>query len=198
VIIVVVFADLNTGRIAHIINLSYLSVMPHDPRRTAPAETGLGFDFIDSCGIYPLRDCCFYGDATMNHSSTPTPAGQEKMFLISEWELDRMFTNSDNYELLDRIRSRPTPAPTSEPKYKPDDYDMTCNTAIHRDIAARAASKAREQALDELRIKYVDYMNHPCPELAEKYKHGCDAEYCGLCILDEVLESLRQHKGGKE
>ena len=50
----------------------------------------------------------------------------------------------------------------------------------------------REKLLDEMRIKYVVFLNHPCPELADKYKHCCDAEWCGLCTLDEVLEELRQ------
>jgi len=50
----------------------------------------------------------------------------------------------------------------------------------------------RGKLLDEVRIKYVVFLNHPCPELADKYKHCCDAEWCGLCTLDEVLEELRQ------
>jgi len=50
----------------------------------------------------------------------------------------------------------------------------------------------REKLLDELREKYVEFLYHPCPELADKYDHCCDAEWCGLCTLDEVLEELRQ------
>ena len=50
----------------------------------------------------------------------------------------------------------------------------------------------RAKALDELREKYVEFLNHPCPELADKYDHCCDADWCGLCTLDEVLEELRQ------
>ena len=49
----------------------------------------------------------------------------------------------------------------------------------------------RAKALDEVRIKYVVFLNHPCPELADKYDHCCDAEWCGLCTLDEVLAELR-------
>ena len=50
----------------------------------------------------------------------------------------------------------------------------------------------REKVLELLRLKYVEFLNHPCPELADKYKHCCDAEWCGLCTLDEVLAELRQ------
>ena len=50
----------------------------------------------------------------------------------------------------------------------------------------------RDKVLDEVRIKYVVFLNHPCPELADKYDHCCDAEWCGLCTLDEVLAELRQ------
>jgi len=50
----------------------------------------------------------------------------------------------------------------------------------------------REKVLELLRLKYVEFLNHPCPELADKYDHCCDAEWCGLCTLDEVLAELRQ------
>jgi hypothetical protein len=50
----------------------------------------------------------------------------------------------------------------------------------------------REKVLELLRLKYVEFLNHPCPELADKYKHCCDADWCGLCTLDEVLAELRQ------
>ena len=50
----------------------------------------------------------------------------------------------------------------------------------------------RDKVLDKLREKYVEFLNHPCLELADKYKHCCDVEWCGLCTLDEVLEELRQ------
>jgi len=50
----------------------------------------------------------------------------------------------------------------------------------------------RDKLLDELREKYVEFLYRPCPELADKYDHCCDSEWCGLCTLDEVLEELRQ------
>jgi len=50
----------------------------------------------------------------------------------------------------------------------------------------------RDTVLELLRLKYVEFLNHPCPELADKYKHCCDADWCGLCTLDEVLAELRQ------
>jgi hypothetical protein len=53
----------------------------------------------------------------------------------------------------------------------------------------------REKVLDELRIKYVEFLDHPCPGLADKYEHCCDSRWCGLCTLDEVLEELRQKAG---
>jgi hypothetical protein len=53
----------------------------------------------------------------------------------------------------------------------------------------------RDTVLDELRIKYVEFLDHPCPGLADKYEHCCDSEWCGLCTLDEVLEELRMQAG---
>jgi hypothetical protein len=50
----------------------------------------------------------------------------------------------------------------------------------------------RDKVLELLRLKYVEFLNHPCPELADKYKHCCDVDWCGLCTLDEVLAELRQ------
>jgi hypothetical protein len=50
----------------------------------------------------------------------------------------------------------------------------------------------RDKVLELLRLKYVEFLNHPCPELADKYDHCCDADWCGLCTLDEVLAELRQ------
>jgi len=50
----------------------------------------------------------------------------------------------------------------------------------------------REKVLELLRLKYVEFLNHPCPELADKYDHCCDADWCGLCTLDEVLAELWQ------
>jgi len=50
----------------------------------------------------------------------------------------------------------------------------------------------RDTVLELLRLKYVEFLNHPCPELADKYDHCCDADWCGLCTLDEVLAELRQ------
>jgi len=49
----------------------------------------------------------------------------------------------------------------------------------------------RDKVLELLRLKYVEFLNHPCPELADKYDHCCDVEWCGLCTLDEVLAELR-------
>jgi hypothetical protein len=49
----------------------------------------------------------------------------------------------------------------------------------------------RDKVLNEVRAKYIEHNDMPCPELAEKYDHLCDAEYCGMCILDFVLEELR-------
>jgi hypothetical protein len=53
----------------------------------------------------------------------------------------------------------------------------------------------RDKVLDEVCIKYVEFLNHPCPELADKYDRCCDADWCGLCTLDEVLAELRQKAG---
>lgn len=57
------------------------------------------------------------------------------------------------------------------------------------------AKSGRDKVLDEFRIKYVEFLTHPCPELADKYEHCCDVEWCGLCTFDEVLEELRQKVG---
>ena len=53
----------------------------------------------------------------------------------------------------------------------------------------------RDTVLELLRLKYVEFLNHPCPELADKYDHCCDVDWCGLCTLDEVLAELRQKAG---
>lgn len=58
--------------------------------------------------------------------------------------------------------------------------------------SAKSEQEIREQVLDEVRTNYIKYNDIPCPELAEKYDHICDAEYCGICILDFVLEKLRK------
>ena len=60
---------------------------------------------------------------------------------------------------------------------------------------AMARKDERDKMLNLIREKYVEFLNHPCPELADKYEHPCDAEWCGLCILDAVLEELRQKAG---
>jgi hypothetical protein len=80
------------------------------------------------------------------------------------------------------------------------EFNGGCAATVVREesieVRSRPYTPARnDDVLNELREKYVEFMNHPCPELAEKYNHGCDAEYCGLCILDEVLEQLRQQQG---
>ena len=49
----------------------------------------------------------------------------------------------------------------------------------------------RDKVMELLRLKYVEFLNHPCPELADKYDHCCDVDWCGLCTLDEVLAELR-------
>ena len=59
-------------------------------------------------------------------------------------------------------------------------------------IQSHPYQSERDKVLELLRLKYVEFLNHPCPELADKYKHCCDADWCGLCTLDEVLEELRQ------
>ena len=65
-----------------------------------------------------------------------------------------------------------------------DEYGSPCSFQSERD-----------KVLELLRLKYVEFLNHPCPELADKYDHCCDTEWCGLCTLDEVLEELRQKAG---
>ena len=64
--------------------------------------------------------------------------------------------------------------------------------SIINKVRSRPYQSERETVLELLRLKYVEFLNHPCPELADKYKHCCDAEWCGLCTLDEVLAELRQ------
>ena len=61
--------------------------------------------------------------------------------------------------------------------------------------SAQSEQEIRDKVLDEVRKKYVEYNDIPCPELAEKYDHLCDAEYCGMCILDFVLAELRSKQG---
>jgi len=63
---------------------------------------------------------------------------------------------------------------------------------IERNVRSRPYRSERDKVLELLRLKYVEFLNHPCPELADKYDHCCDAEWCGLCTLDEVLAELRQ------
>ncbi len=109
----------------------------------------------------------------------------------------------------DKIRSHSSAEPVAEPKHRtyescrrrfacPDgeecwylsaDYYWDCGGGASR--LSKAVAEAVKAEREQLRERYVEYMGHPCPELAEKYNHGCDAEYCGLCILDEVQESLR-------
>jgi hypothetical protein len=57
---------------------------------------------------------------------------------------------------------------------------------------------SRDTVLDAVRKKYIEFNERPCPSLAEKYNHACDCEYCGICVLDSVLEELRQSKMGKQ
>ena len=71
-------------------------------------------------------------------------------------------------------------------------FDTAISTGI-RGCASHSDFKSeRDKLLDELREKYVEFLYRPCPELADKYDHCCDSEWCGLCTLDEVLEELRQ------
>ena len=74
-----------------------------------------------------------------------------------------------------------------------DVCSMSASEACKREMQKEHDTAIRNATLDELRKKYIEYTNHPCPQLAEKYNHGCDSEYCGICILDEVLESLRSN-----
>jgi len=67
------------------------------------------------------------------------------------------------------------------------DDDMRKDLIAYLEIQSR-----RDTVLELLRLKYVEFLNHPCPELADKYDHCCDAEWCGLCTLDEVLAELRR------
>ena len=71
------------------------------------------------------------------------------------------------------------------------EHSQTAHEIIRAIRGYAGQAEAAAQAREELRLKYVEFMNHPCPQLADKYNHCCDVEYCGLCILDEVLESLR-------
>lgn len=96
---------------------------------------------------------------------------------------------------LKAIRSR-SYTPARNDSKEPQCLCETCCMTVEqcRGSQLEQASRNDSDVLDKLRDKYVEFMNHPCPELAEKYNHGCDAEYCGLCILDEVLEQLRQQQ----
>jgi len=87
------------------------------------------------------------------------------------------------YGLCDGVRSHP---------YNPRE-GMVWMTSEEEETRIRQAE--RETVLELLRLKYVEFLNHPCPELADKYKHCCDADWCGLCTLDEVLAELRQKAG---
>jgi len=84
------------------------------------------------------------------------------------------------YGLCDGVRSHP---------YNPRE-GMVWMTSEEEETRIRQAE--RETVLELLRLKYVEFLNHPCPELADKYKHCCDADWCGLCTLDEVLAELRR------
>jgi hypothetical protein len=84
------------------------------------------------------------------------------------------------YGLCDGVRSHP---------YNPRE-GMVWMTSEEEETRIRQAE--RETVMELLRLKYVEFLNHPCPELAEKYDHCCDVDWCGLCTLDEVLAELRQ------
>jgi len=73
-------------------------------------------------------------------------------------------------------------------------FDTAISTGIRGCASHSDFQNQRDKLLDELREKYVEFLYHPCPELADKYDHCCDADWCGLCTLDEVLEELR-HAG---
>lgn len=81
-------------------------------------------------------------------------------------------------------------------KWNKDNYQDCIDTdcASHRYTYSTHQSE-REKVLKEVRENYVKYNDIPCPELAEKYGHACDSEYCGMCILDFVLEELREQGG---
>ena len=77
------------------------------------------------------------------------------------------------------------------PRDKIFENKLACvGCASHSDFQSE-----QDTVLELLRLKYVEFLNHPCPELADKYKHCCDADWCGLCTLDEVLAELRQKAG---
>ena len=73
--------------------------------------------------------------------------------------------------------------------------DEVAFSRIESKVRSCPYKSEREKVLELLRLKYVEFLNHPCPELADKYKHCCDADWCGLCTLDEVLAELRQKAG---
>jgi len=107
---------------------------------------------------------------------------KNKIREITDYAINPFYLE-DHPDLWDEVRSRPYQC------------NQPCEECEH--LAAAIVKRKEERAsernkmLDELRIKYLEFLNHPCPELADKYKHCCDAEWCGLCILDEVLEELR-------
>ena len=114
-------------------------------------------------------------------------------YIITEEELNDLAMYEDSEHegryapICDLARSRPY---KSERNMNPICGSAECLKIIkpHENKVARVE---RDKVLDELREKYVEFLNHPCPELADKYKHCCDVDWCGLCTLDEVLAELR-------
>ena len=70
--------------------------------------------------------------------------------------------------------------------------DEVAFSRIESKVRSCPYQSERDKVMELLRLKYVEFLNHPCPELADKYDHCCDADWCGLCTLDEVLAELRQ------
>jgi len=59
-------------------------------------------------------------------------------------------------------------------------------------ISDKNCVNPRKELYDEIREEYIKFnMTGECPYLADKYNHCCDNDYCGVCILDLTLESLK-------
>jgi hypothetical protein len=105
----------------------------------------------------------------------------EKTYAILEWELESMFTNSDNYELLEKIRSRII----SEPEACRD-----CATCNNKQNAERYVKRMNACTTRVNRKKRMDDLKEGCPncrcngefkfneEKCRGYKGYCEQSGC--------------------
>ena len=162
----------------------------HPQRCTASAT----FIRQSDCGdrsLLPSKQVC--GDCHyLTHSSTPAPAG----YVITESMLEELQGDANLFEISDfpktaaslesmigNIRSRPTPATAGCPRWRDGECKATWGL-----VEEEAASKAREQVLEELRkISFeIGWVEDTPPH----------KKHTKRVVKFEDIESLRQHKGG--